>query len=129
VRAYLDELSRKPPRRGRKRDPERLRRELESIDARLPTLTALRRLRLLQRRLEFVAELEHLEGHSPIEELEERFVKVAASYGERNGISYAAWREFGVPASVLLRAGVTEHARGSRPSRSQRAGRRSRSTT
>ena len=108
VRAYLDELTQTLPRRGRRRDPARLRRELASIDAKLPTLTALRRLRLVQRRLEYLAELERLERHSPIEELEARFVKFAAGYGERNGISYAAWREFGVPADVLLRAGVSE---------------------
>jgi hypothetical protein len=109
VRAYLEELMRSPARRGRRRDPSRLRHELESIDARLPTLSALRRLRLLQRRVECVAELERLERSSPIDELEERFVKVAAHYGERNGISYAAWRGFGVPASVLARAGITDH--------------------
>ena len=34
------------------------------------------------------------------------FVKVAASYSERRGITYAAWREIGVTPEVLKKAGV-----------------------
>jgi hypothetical protein len=41
-----------------------------------------------------------------VDQLEEAFVAVARSYGERHGISYAAWRELGVPAAVLRRAGI-----------------------
>jgi hypothetical protein len=32
---------------------------------------------------------------------------VAAEYGQRKGISYAAWRELGVSPAVLKRAGIT----------------------
>ncbi len=32
----------------------------------------------------------------------------AKSYGERKGISYEAWRQLGVPAEVLKRAGITK---------------------
>jgi len=39
--------------------------------------------------------------------LERAFVAHAASYSERKGISYAAWREAGVPASVLKDAGIS----------------------
>jgi hypothetical protein len=39
--------------------------------------------------------------------LEDDFVKVARSYSDRRGISYAAWREIGVDASVLKKAGLT----------------------
>jgi hypothetical protein len=42
----------------------------------------------------------------PIFELEEAFVKVAASWAKRTGISAAALREVGVPGSVLRRAGL-----------------------
>jgi len=38
--------------------------------------------------------------------LEDDFVQAAREYGERKGISYAAWREAGVDAAVLKRAGV-----------------------
>ena len=34
------------------------------------------------------------------------FVKVAKSYSQRQGISYATWREVGVEASVLKAAGI-----------------------
>ena len=39
--------------------------------------------------------------------LEQEFVAVAHSYSKRRGISYAAWREAGVDAAVLQKAGVT----------------------
>jgi hypothetical protein len=39
--------------------------------------------------------------------LEGDFVRVARSYSSRRGISYAAWREIGVDASVLKKAGLT----------------------
>jgi hypothetical protein len=38
--------------------------------------------------------------------LEKAFVNVAASWAKRSGISAAALREMGVPASVLQRAGL-----------------------
>jgi hypothetical protein len=34
-------------------------------------------------------------------------VEYAASYGARKGITYAAWREVGVPVSVLKAAGIS----------------------
>ena len=42
--------------------------------------------------------------------VEDAFVQVAKSYGERQGISYNAWREVGVPAPVLKRAGIGRSA-------------------
>ena len=39
-----------------------------------------------------------------------RFVDAAAEYSERKGITYSAWRELGVPAAVLKRAGVKRDA-------------------
>ena len=38
--------------------------------------------------------------------LEAEFVVVAADSGARRGISYEAWREAGVAAAVLKRAGI-----------------------
>ena len=43
-------------------------------------------------------------------EMEADFVAVAANYGNRQGISYAAWREVGVQPDVLRRAGITRSA-------------------
>jgi len=42
-----------------------------------------------------------------ISELESAFADVAASYSGRKGITYSAWREVGVPAVVLKRAGIS----------------------
>ena len=38
--------------------------------------------------------------------LEEAFVGVAKSYSHSKSISYASWRDVGVPASVLKSAGI-----------------------
>jgi len=38
--------------------------------------------------------------------LEKGFVKAARSYGERKGITYAAWRAAGVDANILRKAGI-----------------------
>jgi len=42
-----------------------------------------------------------------IASLEKAFVKAAGPYSEAKGISYATWREFGVPAEVLGKAGIS----------------------
>ena len=39
-----------------------------------------------------------------------RFVKVARSYSERQGITYTTWREIGVDAAVLSKAGITRRS-------------------
>ena len=41
------------------------------------------------------------------DQVEAEFVKVAKSYSQRQGISYATWREVGVEASVLKAAGIS----------------------
>ena len=39
--------------------------------------------------------------------LEAEFVGVAKSYSDSKSISYASWRDVGVPASMLKRAGIS----------------------
>ncbi len=39
--------------------------------------------------------------------LERDFVKVAKAYSAKKGISYGAWREFGVSPEVLKKAGIS----------------------
>jgi hypothetical protein len=41
-----------------------------------------------------------------METLQADFVKVLAAYSERTGLTYADWREEGVPAAVLKEAGM-----------------------
>jgi hypothetical protein len=65
----------------------------------------LKRVELVQKRLD--AEKELAAPTVDREALEAGFVESAASYGERKGITYPAWREVGVPASVLKAAGIS----------------------
>ena len=110
VRRYLEALDAHRPKRGRKRTPESIKRRLEDIEARLETADPLSRLQLVQERMNLEAELEAKSEAVDISELEEEFVAAAAEYGERKGITYGAWREAGVDASVLKRAGIRRGA-------------------
>jgi hypothetical protein len=38
--------------------------------------------------------------------LEAEFVKIAQQFSENRGVTYGAWRDAGVPAEVLQRAGI-----------------------
>ena len=42
--------------------------------------------------------------------LEKGFVRDAKAYSDSKGITYASWREVGVPADVLKKAGITRSA-------------------
>lgn len=107
VRAYLEALEAHKPKRGRKRTPESIAKRLEKIDSELESADPLKRLQLIQERLDLSAELESAGKKADLTELENEFVKAASAYSARKGISYAAWRELGVDASVLKRAGIS----------------------
>lgn len=66
----------------------------------------LRRLTVLQQRVEVDERLAKVEGLPDVAELAAAFVQVAHPYSQERGISYAAWREVGVPAAVLREAGI-----------------------
>jgi hypothetical protein len=107
VRRYLEALEANKPRRGRRRSPESITKRLQAIETDLPTADPLKRLHLIQERLDLQAALEASEAGTDLADLEAQFVAVAASYGERKGITYSAWRELGVPAPVLAQAGIS----------------------
>jgi len=106
VRLYLEAMDAHRPKRGRKRTPDSIRRRLDAIEADLSTADPLRRLQLVQERMDLRDELSASEHKVDLSELEGEFVKAARAYGERKRISYAAWRELGVPAAVLKKAGI-----------------------
>ena len=112
VRAYLEALESSRPKRGRKRTKESVAARLESISDSLQEGNALQRLQLLQEQLDLTAELERFDMGVNVDDLEDGFVEVAASYARRKGISYAAFRQLGVPAVVLGKAGITRTAFG-----------------
>ena len=108
VREYLKALEQNAPRRGRKRTPDGIHRQLASVAAEMEGATVTRRLGLVQQRIDLKAELETLEqaGSIDLSALEARFVDHAAAYSGRRGISYAAWREVGVSTATLKAAGI-----------------------
>jgi hypothetical protein len=107
VRNYLEALEQNRPRRGRKRTPDSIKRRLQTIESELPDASPIQRLQMLQERRDLETELEQSSATVDLGALEKAFVKAAASYSDAKGISYATWREFGVPADVLQKAGIT----------------------
>lgn len=80
---------------------------MAAIDEQLPNASGLAALKLRQERLDLKSESEALDTRWNDDDLEAAFVTHAKSFGERHGISYAAWRETGVSAAVLRKAGIT----------------------
>ncbi len=93
---------------------------VESLEQRVSTLTEkietepdpLRRVDLVQARIDAEKALAAVGQRVDFGELEAGFVKVAKSYSERKGITYTAWREANVPAEVLKKAGIPRTRRG-----------------
>jgi len=107
VKNYLEALEEHRPRRGRRRTPDSINARLAKIDTELQSADVVKRLSLIQERLDLLRELPTLEGGVDLSGLEAEFVKAARAYGERKGISYGAWREVGVSAATLKAAGIS----------------------
>lgn len=111
IKSYLQALGSRRP--GRPVTADSVRKRIESIDERLAGEDdPLRALDLRQERLDAEATLKDVEAKEDIDELEKGFVETAKSYSQRKGISYAAWRQVGVPASVLKAAGIPRSRKG-----------------
>jgi len=106
VREYLAALEhdRKP---GRPVDRSTIEAKLPEVQAKIDAEPdPAKRVELIQKRLDLEQRLVELGQEPDIDALEKEFVKVAAEYSERKGITYPAWREAGVPAKALKEAGV-----------------------
>lgn len=110
IRRYLNALQDHKPRRGRKRTPESMKKRLAAIEKQIEAADALTRLNLIQERIDLEHQLESSQDAVDMKALEDEFVRTAKVYGERKGISYAAWREAGVDAAVLRRANIKRAA-------------------
>ena len=110
VREYLEALEQHRPKRGRKRTADSIRAQLEKINGALDSADPMKKLQLIQDRIDLTAELESMENKPDLSALESDFVAAAKPYSERKSISYAAWRELGVEAAVLKRAGITRRS-------------------
>jgi hypothetical protein len=107
VSNYLEVMAANKPRRGRKRTAESINSRLETIAAEIDEADMLTRVNLVQERMNLLEELGVMEEKIDLTEYEADFVKVAASYSERRGITYAAWRAIGVTPEVLRKAGIS----------------------
>jgi hypothetical protein len=105
IKSYLEALGSRRP--GRPVTPDSLRQRIERLDAKIETeKDPLRRVDLVQQRLDAAEALKRVSASADLDALEAGFIEYAESYSERKGITYAAWREAGVPASVLRKAGI-----------------------
>ena len=109
VRAYLAAVEDNRPRRGRKVTKEQLQKRLDETVQRLESeqLDPVTRLKLVQERRNLEDRLVQSD-HQDISELEVEFIRSAKPWAESQGVSYAAFREIGVPASVLKSAGLAK---------------------
>ena len=110
IRDYLEALEAHKPKRGRKRTPDSIKKRLDRIEAELGDAEPMKRLTLVQERLDLESELEKAEGGVDLSELEKGFVSNAKEYSARKGITYSAWREVGVTPATLKAAGISRGA-------------------
>lgn len=106
VRQYLEALEGARQSGGRRRSKEALKKKLAAVEEEIGSADSVTRLQLVQERIDLLKAIEAAEQNVEIDELESAFTEVAASYSERKGISYQAWREVGVPRKVLQEAGI-----------------------
>lgn len=107
VAAYLDALAANKPKRGRKRTPESIRKQLGEVAAKIPTASGVKKLEFAHTRIALERELETLDIKVDLTGLRKNFLKHAKAYSERKGYSYQAWRDAGVSAQDLTDAGIT----------------------
>lgn len=107
VRDYLEALRATKPKRGRKRTPDSIERRLTAIEIELADADPLGELKLIEERRKLQHELESMGSTIDLDALEQEFVRVAKPYSDRQGISYASWREVGVEAKTLRAAGIS----------------------
>ena len=110
IKDYLKALeSRKP---GRPVTKESLEARLFAVNQKIDAVDdPLRKVDLIQSRLDIEDALAAVEDAINIDQLEAGFVENAKSYSDRKGITYSAWREMGVAATTLKSAGIAETRR------------------
>lgn len=83
---------------------------IEEIDSHLATAEPAIKIALIQERMDLYSRLKAATDTVALRDLEREFVAAAGAYSARKGITYAAWREVGVEARVLERAGIAPTA-------------------
>ena len=108
VRRYLSAIEVSRPGRATRRAQEAVTSRIAKVDELLVSADPLARVHLTQERIELQTEQVRLGNGSQVDldQLERDFVRVARSYSDRHGLTYAAWRQVGVATDVLDRAGI-----------------------
>lgn len=110
VKAYLTAINARSS--GRQSSKETLKSRLEKVNQKIgDTDDPLKTVDLLQSKLDIEKALSSAQEGDDFDAVEADFIKNVKSYSERKGITYTAWREFGVPARTLREAGVPETRR------------------
>lgn len=117
VNKYLLEIATgKYHRRGpRKTDPVAIKAELAELNAKLASAKGIDKLMLVEERRKLEQILAGRADNDAFDELEKEFIKIAKPFSNGRGISYESWREMGVPARVLIKAGIYPPNRGGTP--------------
>lgn len=104
VNRYLTAME-QPRKRGRQVDasPEKIAAQKKLVEA----STGTTKLAAMQRLLDLEGKASAKPAPVDIGKLEADFIRVAADYSERKGISVAAWRKIGVSPEVLKKAKIT----------------------
>jgi len=107
VDRYLSAVN-TPKRRGRKVSKSALQQRLVDARAKAKSATGVDKVLAAQEVRDLQSRIANLDtgGGGDIRSLEAAFVKIAKRFGENRGIGYGAWRDAGVPAVVLKKAGV-----------------------
>jgi len=107
VDRYLQAVN-TPKRRGRKVTKATLEQRLTDARARLKTATGVEKVLVAQEIRDLEAKTARLNsaGETDLKGLEAEFIRIAKKFGENRGVGYGAWRDAGVSAEVLRRAGV-----------------------
>jgi hypothetical protein len=106
IRSYLEALESHRPKRGRKRTPDSIAKRLDRIGEELDGADPMKRVLLIQEQIDLQVEVAGMEDTVDLQALEADFIEHAWEYSQARGISRAAWRAAGVPASVLRNAGI-----------------------
>lgn len=107
IREYLEALEAHKPKRGRKRTPDSIKKRLAKLAVEIDDADMIKRVSLVQERMDLENELATSEGGVDLSKLEKQFIKSAKDYSKRKGISYGAWREVGVSPATLKAAGIS----------------------
>lgn len=105
IRRYLARLDAQP-RNGQRTSPEKIQERLEKLRADLDDADPITRVKMIQQRLQLEEQLANAGEESELDAAEAAFIENAWDWAQREGISYAALREVGVPANVLAQAGI-----------------------